>query len=222
MGIGGLWVPLTERERVQRRLRDAADAHRLVEAKWSKVSRLKLDGYKALVDIFAEEPTVRFRIILVDNRQLDNDAFHEGSSELGFYKFYYRMLEKWLQPGLDYVVLLDHRVNAAAGRHTELRSYLQRKVGERTRIRRVDPIDSRVSRLAQLADVLTGAIAAAWCGTPTGTAKADLQRHIESRLGRQTLRVADPLPDAAKLNIFNIRLSPTPRASAAIGFNGGR
>lgn len=221
MGIGGLWVPLSERTRIQRRLREIADAHGLAEAKWSKVSTLKLRGYQELVDVFMDEPALSFRIILVDNRQLDNDVFHDGSSELGFYKFYYRMLEKWLQPDREYVVLLDHRVNSSRGRHTELQGYLQRKVGERTRIRRVDPIDSHESRLAQLCDVLTGAITAAWCDGGSHGAKQALQQHLAGGLGR-SLRSSDPLPDITKLNIFQIRLAQTPISTATVKADEGR
>lgn len=212
MGIGGLWVPGEERDDVKFELDRVARSFRLKgELKWSKVSAKHLDAYKAFVNVFARRMSVQFRIIVVDQKQLDVNAFHNGDRELGFYKFYYEMLVKWLEPNTEYVILLDHRVNSAGGRYSKLREILDNSIGYSTHIRQLSVVDSKQSRLAQLADLLTGAITAAWCKTPAGTPKAELQRYLCKSIGRSSLIVPSASPAPSKLNIFQIRLQPARR-----------
>jgi hypothetical protein len=209
MGIGGLWVPYRRKDELRRRLDVIANTQLLRgELKWSKVSTQTLVGYKAVLDAFAIDPEMRFRAIIVDHAAVDYRQFHRGDRELGFYSFYYHMLVKWLQPATSYIILLDHKVNSRPGRYSALEERLRREVVPSTHIRQVTVADSRDSRLAQLADVLTGAVTAAWCNnTPGESAKAMLQHHLAKQLGVGTLRRLSSLPTPDKFNIFKIDLA---------------
>lgn len=211
MGIGGLWVPADQRDRLKFALNRAAETTDLnAELKWSKVSVQRLAGYKAFLDVFAQFPDVLFRIIVVDQTKLNLSAFHQGDRELGFYKFYYEMLIKWLQPQTEYVILLDHRDNSLRGRCTDLRRVLQRKAPELTFIRQLALEDSQASRIAQLVDLLTGATTAAWCKPSATGPKSDLQRHIAGLVGRRRLDSPSLSPAPEKFNVFQIRLQDVP------------
>jgi hypothetical protein len=59
-----------------------------------------------------------------------------------------------------------------------------------------------------MADLLTGAVTAARCGTNPGSAKAELQRHIAGRIGFESLDRSSPSPEFSKFNLFDIQLAP--------------
>jgi hypothetical protein len=46
------------------------------EIKWSKLSARHLEGYLAVIDVFARRQDACFRVMLVDQSQLDLNAFH--------------------------------------------------------------------------------------------------------------------------------------------------
>ena len=66
-------------------------------------------------------------------------------------------------------------------------------------------IDSSESPLAQLCDLLTGAVAAAYNGTRVGGPKETLTEYIASSAGFSTLRTSTGLAES-KFNIFKIDL----------------
>ncbi len=208
MAIGGLWVPRAVKPDLTRRFRRlCASVGLRSEIKWSKVSAARLEGYKRLIDFFIDEP-LNFRVIVVDQSHVDADRFHGGDRELGFYKFYYEMLEKWIEEGNQYLILLDFKQNKGADRYTTLRTMLERRTRGRAWITDLTVIDSRQTPLAQLCDLLTGAVAACWCRDLAGDRpKPALARHLAQKLGRTSLRISSASPAMEKFNIFSIDLS---------------
>lgn len=207
MAIGGLWVPRDDKQQLTTELRNVFRKNGLGgEVKWSKVSAAKLDAYKAVVDFFFERTELTFRTIVVEHSKIDATTYHGGDRELGFYKFYYEMLVKWLVSGNEYLVLLDFKMNKGAERYATLRTFLERKLRGQAWISDLTVIDSAQSPLAQLADLLTGAVAATWCGHRAGSPKEKLAAYVAERDGRSSLRVANGGPGLCKLNIFRIDL----------------
>ena len=206
MAIGSLWVPLAARRSVSRSLRETCRKVGLGgEVKWSKVSGKKLPAYQKLIDFFFRTEELRFRVIVVEQAKVDVARFHGRDRELAFYKFYYEMLEKWLEEPGNYVVLLDYKQNRGADRYTTLRRYLEAHLRGTAWIADLTVIDSRESPLAQLCDLLTGAVAAAYNGTRLGGPKEALAAHIASRAKFPTLRWNTGLAEG-KFNIFKIDL----------------
>lgn len=206
-GIGGIWIAAQDRDASRRALADCASQHGLnSELKWQKVSAKSLGGYVAFVDTFFTLP-INFRVLLVEKATVDLDSYHRGDPELGFYKFYFRLLAKWIDRRSEYVVLLDHKCGSRPSRHTELRRVLGNAVGSDACIRQLTFVDSRESKLSQLVDVLTGAVTAAWSGTRVGTAKHALQQHIAHRLSEPSLLISSSNPEHSKFNVFKMDLS---------------
>jgi hypothetical protein len=206
MTIGGLRLPRERKRELTRELRARCREHGLRgEVKWTKVSAQRLDDYKAVVDFFFDKPELRFRTIVVEQAKVRMDEFHGKDRELAFYKFYYEMLEKWLEEPGNYVVLLDYKQNRGADRYTTLRRYLEAHLRGTAWIADLTVIDSRESPLAQLCDLLTGAVAAAYNGTRLGGPKEALAAHIASRAKFPTLRWNTGLAEG-KFNIFKIDL----------------
>lgn len=209
MAIGGLWVPAADKPELTRSLQTLRNSTGLRgEVKWQKVSNAHLSSYQRLIDFFFDNPSIQYRVIVVDQARVDLDRFHEGDAELGFYKFYFEMIEKWIQRGNEYLILLDFKQNRGALRYLDLKRILQRqaaKVG--SRISDLTIIDSREAPLGQFCDLLTGAVAATCCSDlREGSAKQQLVKYIEYRAGF-SLRSSTPTPDRCKVNIFRIHLS---------------
>lgn len=195
MAIGGLWVPKDLKSSLTREFRDLK---RLVglnsEVKWSKVSSARLHAYQSLIDFFLSK-NLNFRVIVVDQAKVDCDRFHGGDRELGFYKFYYEMLIKWLLEGNQYVILLDFKQNEGARRYTALRTVLERILRGVAWISDLTVIDSIQTPLAQLCDLLTGAVAASWCdGLAQAGPKRALAQHLAAGLNKGSLKFESPAP----------------------------
>ena len=206
MAIGGLWVPTEEKAQLVKDFRSLFQQVGLnAELKWSKVSQLKLDAYKAVVDAFVDRDLC-FRVILVEQSKLDYALHKKGNEELGFYTFYYEMLIKWLQQPGRYNLLLDFKKNREHGHFSRLKRYLDWRVPAGVNITGLNSIDSQDSPLAQVADILTGAVAASWCGFDKQSPKAELAAYIASKTGKSSLLQISPSPALEKLNIFKIDL----------------
>lgn len=206
MSIGALRLPRERKPELTRALRELREKLGIRgEVKWSKASARYLDAYKALVDFFFEHADLRFRAIVVEQARVKLRKYHGMDAELAFYKFYYEMLEKWLEEPAEYLILLDYKQNRGAERYTTLRRYLERHLRGVAWIADLTVINSRESPLAQLCDLLTGAVAAAYNGIPDDTPKAALAEYIARRAGFGTLRMGTSL-EATKFNIFNIDL----------------
>lgn len=208
MAIGGLWLPRNRKEEFTKQLRSICKASGLnAELKWSKVSRLHFEGYKRVIDYFFNNVELNFRVIVIDQRKLDNKKFHGGDRELGFYKFYYEMIEKWIDTGNRYLILLDYKQNKGADRYKILKLYLERKFIGKAWFTDLTVIDSHQTPLAQLTDLLTGAVSSVWSEAITpGGAKEELAAYISTRR-RTSLKQPTTSPAVTKFNIFEIALS---------------
>lgn len=206
--IGGLWVTRERRDAISKELRELKDANRIsAELKWSKVSRLKLEAYERVLDYYWDCPDLYFRAIIIDQDTVDYDNFHEGDMELGFYKFYYEMLEKWLLAGNDYNILLDFKNNSDATRLPVLRRMVENYCGARgATVSNLSSIDSRQSNLSQVCDLLTGALSADANGLSTGSPKHELIQYMANRRGVSPLSARSSSPAMGKFNVFRIAL----------------
>jgi hypothetical protein len=206
MAIGGLWLPRERKPEVSHGMRELCRELGLhAEVKWSKTSARCLEAYARLVDYFFGENDLSFRVIVVDQRRVDLAKHHGGDRELGFYKFYYEMLIKWITEGNEYLVLLDFKQNKGSDRYEMLKRVLNNALVGRAWISDLTVIDSHQTPLAQLCDLLTGATAAAWCGCREGSPKAELARHVGERRGH-ALTIPTAGPGVSKFNVFKIEL----------------
>ena len=206
MVIGSLWLQAEDREELKAGLHGLRNAHRVGgEFKWQKASPSRLSFYKELVDWFlAQGDKLRFRCIVVDHKQVDLGRFHENDQELGFYKFYFQLLQHWITESNEYSVFCDFKRNRVGQRHEVLRRCLDRRNPE-SAVRSVQAIRSEESVLIQLADVFTGLACARLNGVLSpGGAKAQIVEHLERGLKR---RIRPTQKAEAKFNVFQIDLA---------------
>lgn len=189
----------------------------LGEVKWSKASAKKLPAYQALVDIFFDLPGVCFRALVVDQDQVDLDQYHGGDPERAYWVFYYMLLAKWLLRNNSYTLYLDYKPCPEAGNQRAkllakyVGNYLTSRGGS---IDGVHVVSSRHSHLSQLADVLTGAVAAdANSALKSGSAKEALARHVATRRGQPSASTPTWGSHVSKFNVFRINLRPRSEAA---------
>ena len=206
MAIGSLWLDRSHKQRLTsefQKLRRSIGLNG--EIKWNKTSQKRLEDYKRLVDLYFSHPEFNYRVIVVEQTKVRWETFHGKDRELAFYKFYYELLEKWLRPGSEYLILLDRKTNRGAGRYTTLRKYLENHLRGQAWISDLTVINSTETPLAQLCDLFTGAVAATYNGIRTGSAKESLSNYIAHCAGFPSLRTWTTL-SKNKFNIFKIDL----------------
>ena len=199
--IGSIWIPAECRQQIKDEIKQIREKYsKLGEMKWKKVSPVTADMYKELIDLFFGMYQIRFRAICIKADEVDNDTFNEGSGELGFYKFYFQLVQHWLVPGNEYSIFLDHKINANPHRASTLQRIL--RTTSPATIRQVQALPSEQSVLIQLADVLTGVVASSFNKTIKGT-KLELAQKIECYLGHP---ISSTGLMEQKFNVFDINL----------------
>lgn len=202
MLIGGIWIPVERRESIKNFIKVLKEKHSIGgELKWNKIAARNHKLYMEIVDLFFNDPDIRFRCIVVDKSKLNFEKYHRGDKELGFYKFYYHMLTKWIDDK-TIRIFTDLKTNRVKGRLKKLEEIFVRE-NNSTQIK-VQAISSHESLLIQMTDILLGAISAKFNPeTLINSFKNDIIKIIEKRSGKP---IAATYPSEKKLNIFIINL----------------
>jgi len=202
--IGSLWLETESRDAFKAAIHKLRDAHKIGgEFKWQKVSPSRREFYKALVEWFMDQQLgLRFRCIAVDRTKVNLMQYHESDQELGFYKFYYQMLQHWILDWNEYHVFCDYKRNRLRDRLSVLQRCLTHTNLSST-IHSVQSVRSREAVLLQLSDVLTGLAAARMNGVPLGDAKEEIAKTLEGRIERP---IAPTVKGEQKFNVFKIKL----------------
>ena len=155
------------------------------EMKWTKVSVHMSSAYKAMVDLFFNDPFSYFRVLEVE-RGLNWKQW-APNEETRFFKAYYVFLRRHMSPLFcRYGVYLDYKPGKPY-RWDSLRfainGAVQRDYGLRQKsIYALVPRDSKRDDLLQLVDVLLGACTS----EATAPAKQQLTAHVLLRGGQLT------------------------------------
>lgn len=202
--IGGIWMPRPFRPIFKDKITSIKARHGVYgEVKWNKVSGKYLDLYQDLISYFFETPQLRFRAIVVDASLVDSNYFHNGDTELGFYKFYYQLLHHWIYDFNDYYIFLDQKVNRDKGRLKELQRLLDLS-NLLSGIPQVQALPSDESVGIQLADLFTGLVRSKFNKSLSSEAKISLISTIENKFLGNTIQPTTKREE--KFNIFKINL----------------
>jgi hypothetical protein len=205
IAIGGIWIAANKRVALKNGLSAIKARHKIRgEFKWNKLSPAYFDFYKELVDFFFNSYFIRFRVILIEAKKTNEYTFHNSDIELEFYKFYYQLIHHWILDFNDYNVFLDLKVNRNKERLKDLHKVLS-NANLSSAINQVQGLPSEQSLGIQLADLLTGMVAAKFNGEITSKAKLDLISYVEN-----TYLKGKPIAHTPKweekLNVFVINL----------------
>ncbi|MEW5773241.1 MAG: DUF3800 domain-containing protein [Thermodesulfobacteriota bacterium] len=203
--IGGIWIKSDDREALKKEIHALRDKHFVGgEFKWQKVSQSRIDFYLNLISwFFVKKDDIRFRCVVIDREQVDLVKFHENDQELGFYKFYYQMLHKWITDNNTYKIFCDYKSN----RRRDRLHVLKRCLHYSNLSASVDILQSTRSEesvFIQLTDVLIGAVSARFNRkTVDSRPKLRLIESIEKNIGH---RISSTSLHEKKFNIFKINL----------------
>lgn len=204
MAIGGIWMPAGYRLEFKNAINAIKEKHQVYgELKWSKVSPAYFELYQDLIDYFFSTDCLRSRVLLVEAVKVDHFKFNNADAELGFYKFYYQLLHHWILDFNNYEVFVDHKVNRDKGRIRTLEKLLD-NTNLTSDITQVQALPSEQSLGIQLADFITGLVAAKFNEEITSVAKIGLIRYIEGHYLHRP--IAHTWKNEEKFNVFKINL----------------
>lgn len=205
MVLGGVWCPASHRAMLGRKIKALKSAHGLAptfEIKWVKVSPGQLPFYSALVDLFFDEPLLRFRGLVVPDKQaLDHERFSQSHNSF-YYKLWYRLLNRLIDPCNQYRIFLDIKDTQGQRKVARLHDVLcnANYDFDRSVIQSIELVHSHDVLLLQLADLLIGAVTYFHRGLHDSPAKLALIGQIKRRSGLSLDRSS--LLRAEKFNLF--------------------
>ena len=203
IAIGGIWIPADFREAFKEGLKSIKKKHNVHgELKWNKVSQAYYGLYYDCVEFFLRSPEIRFRVILIESKIVDNIRFNHKDSELGFYKFYYQLLHHWIYDFNRYKIFLDFKSNRKGTRLSELKQVLS-AANLSSSITQVQAVPSNESLGVQLADVLTGMVSAKFNKRVVSIPKLNLIRFLEEKFNKG---ISPTHKWEEKFNVFKINL----------------
>jgi hypothetical protein len=203
MVIGGLWLPRAKRLALLEGLHEIQKKHGITgELKWGKVSRSKLEGYKAIVDFIANREDVHFHCVVVDKSQAQKDEKIQNDKQFGFWVFYLRCLKEWMGNGNQYYVSIDFKPESLHSGPRRLRAALERECVGRCWLKSLECVDSCDNLFCQVADVMIGAVGYEQNTLRGSEAKTALTHHIASKFKR-SLKDYDEL-SALRFNVCKV------------------
>lgn len=201
--IGGIWMPAEFRDSFKASMIAIKEKQNIKgELKWQKISPAYLELYQEVINYFFDTPELRFRVIMVESKTVDNIRFNDKDAELGFYKFYYQLLHHWIFDFNTYNFYIDFKVNRNKGRLKVLKMVLDAS-NLTSNIQQVQALHSHESLGIQLADVLTGMVSAKFNKEISSDAKKNIIKLAESKLHKS---IAPTKKWEEKFNVFKINL----------------
>ncbi len=162
MTMGGICCNKNDTKELAESIRNIKKKYGLnehFEVKWTKVSPAKLDFYLSLIDFFYES-SLHFRCIVAKNKKLLNHEAFNQTYDDWYYKMYYLLLNKMVDPMEEYSVYIDIKDTNGGKKTKILKEILNYSLYSfyQTCIRKVQIVKSNEVELLQLCDLLIGCI----------------------------------------------------------------
>lgn len=173
-----------------------------IETKWGTVSPARVDFYLDLVDWFFDEPSLKFRALVVpDKGLLNHDQFGQTHDDF-YYKCWYQTIIPLLSRKSRFNIYLDKKDTRSQAKALKLIEVLNNKLldFDQSIIQRVQHVHSHEVPLFQVTDLLLGALSYVHRGLSTSAAKVAVIEQIRERSGLSLDRTT--LVQEEKLNIL--------------------
>ncbi len=205
MVIGGIMCPANIVRSITEkifRIKKEFHIYKYAEIKWTKVSQSKLPMFKALVDLFFDNPDLNFRaVIATGKQQLDLEKFGLSYDDW-YYRMYYLVLKELVRIGYSYSIYIDIKDTRGAQKVETLKTVLNHTLYDfyNDTIKRIQLVRSDQIQLLQLTDLFIGAVCYDNRAFGTSEAKMELIDYIEKRSGRPLQHSTPRTED--KFNLF--------------------
>ncbi len=204
MVLGAVACPQTKTREIAKRLREIKQEHGFspdFEVKWNKVSKARMDLYRAWVDYFFDDDDLSFRAVIASKNGLQHDAYGQDH-DTWYYKMMFLLLGCMIQPDSEFRIYLDKKDTRSAGKVRKLHDVLcnDRLDFDHKIISRVQVIESHAVEQMQLADLLMGAVGYVNRGLTGNAGKMALIERIKNRSRYDLTRTT--LLRESKFNLF--------------------
>ncbi|MCG1252017.1 DUF3800 domain-containing protein [Staphylococcus epidermidis] len=205
MVLGALAVPefakTTVFEEVKKiRKNMGISSHR--EIKWTKVSSAKLPYYKKLVDLIYDNESLKFRGVLLPDKEILNHGYYGRTHDDFYYIMYYYLVRKYMNTEENLSVYIDIKDTRSIEKVNKLRDILNKYALKNNvkKIEKIQHIRSHENVILQLTDLLIGAIGYTNRGLMSSPAKLELAEYIKQKF-KTTLCTTSPFSNE-KFNLF--------------------
>lgn len=144
-------------------LRKIKEKHHLkknYELKWTKVSKALVCYYDELITYFFDNPKLQFRCVIAEGKKLlDNEAFHQTYDDW-YYKMYYLLLSKMIDPTEEYNVYIDIKDTNGGAKVKKLKTILDNYLYKFSDscLNKIQIVTSDQLEILQLCDFLIGIV----------------------------------------------------------------
>ncbi len=206
MVLGGVYCDSAEVRRISGAIRGIKDRHGVApgfEIKWTKISGGALPFYRELLAFFLNDPSLRFRGVLVPDKSILDHGAHDQTHDDWYYKMYFYMLRYVFAAPHRYSVYLDIKDTRGTEKTRNLHDVLCNNIHDfdHQTIHKVQQIRSHESPVLQLADLLIGAVAYENRGLSGSAAKLQLIGDLKEGLGDHILTRTSSF-GTTKFNLF--------------------
>jgi len=187
MVLGAVWCPASVARDKFSKMREIKARHQLPgrEVKWGKVSPVNVGLYQSLIDDFFDDDDLRFRAVIIrDKNRLDHARFSQDH-DAWYYKMYFSLLNGILVPGNTFRVFLDIKDTRGGAKVRKLHDVLCNANYDFSAeiVKSIQIVRSQEVELVQLSDILTGALSYHHRSLRTSDAKRQLIDTIRLRSG---------------------------------------
>ena len=157
MVIGSIWV----QHKVEKLIEDEISkiVYWKTELHWSNLRNQQFENYKKLIDFYFKVNEIGacfYRAVLIDKELLNHSKYQQNHNEF-IYKMYYQLCKTWMKPcasKCSFKLIIDEKDTNMLNDSKKLKENLKHYS-----LIDVIPVDSKSSRLVQLADFFSGAVA---------------------------------------------------------------
>lgn len=162
MVLGAVYCPKENKQEICRKILSIKQKYNVknnTELKWSKVSSNKIDLYKEIIELFFNEPSLKFRAVIADKTQLNHKKYKQTHDDW-YYKMYFHTINYILRPENQYNIYLDIKDTHSYAKIKKLNNYLTNSNYDwsHTIIKNMQPIRSEEVQIMQITDLLIGAL----------------------------------------------------------------
>lgn len=162
MVLGAVSCPAEKARSVNKRIQEFKIKHSLssrFEMKWTKISEKKVDFYQDIIDYFFDDDDLSFRAVVINKSELDHKSYNQTHDDF-YYKMYFNLLNKIVNPKKQYSVYLDIKDTNSAKKAEKLRDVLcnSKYDFDKRVIKSVQHVRSHEVNILQITDLLIGAL----------------------------------------------------------------
>jgi len=163
MLIGGLVCPKEKVKQVCQEIKEIKIKHGMkadFEIKWTKVSPAKLEFYQELFEYYWRNSYLQFRCVIATNKKRLNNSLFNQTYDEWYYKIYYLLLSKMLDPVKRYYVYIDIKDTQGGKKISRLKTIINNFLYKFSVdcLKNIQIIRSEESNIIQLCDLLIGAV----------------------------------------------------------------